>query len=113
MNKRPKPPSHLRPPTAKWWKEVVECYDLEGHHLRLLALAAEAFDRTQEAREAIQQDGLTIRTGDGSLKAHPCVAVERDSRLAFARLVRELDLDTEPPVSDRRPPALRSNRRGT
>jgi hypothetical protein len=32
---------------------------------------------------------------------------------AVARLVRELDLDTEPPVSDRiGPPPLRSNRGG-
>ena len=112
MNRRPKAPAHLRPPTAKWWRGVLEEYQLEPHHVRLLTLAGEAFDRCTQAREAVDADGITVKTGDGGLKAHPAVAIERDSRLAFARLLRELDLDVEPPASDRRPPSLRSNRRG-
>ena len=112
MNKRPRPPSHLRQPTAKWWRSVHEDYALEEHHSRLLTLAGEAFDRCCQAREAIDADGITVKTADGGLKAHPAIAVERDSRLAFARLLRELDLDTaEPPAERARPPALRSNRR--
>lgn len=81
------------------------------HHLRLLRLACEAWDRTQQARETLDRDGLTVPTGDGGLKAHPCIGIERDSRLAFARLLRELDLDAEPPPDRARAPALRSNRR--
>jgi P27 family predicted phage terminase small subunit len=88
-------------------------YVLQEHHLRLLQLACEAWDRAQQAREQIDRDGLTIRTADGGIKAHPAVGIERDSRLAVARLVRELDLDTEPPVPERTGPlALLSNRGG-
>ncbi len=107
--KRPQPPAHLTEASATWWRSVTADFDLEPHHIRLLTLAAEAYDRCQEARAAIGRDGLTMKAGDGSLKAHPCVAIERDSRLAFARLLRELDLDATIP-SERRPPALPSNR---
>ena len=102
-----KAPQHLAPGTRAWFSSVASTYVLEEHHLRLLQLAAEAWDRCQQAREAITRDGLIMLTTG---KAHPAVAIERDSRLAFARLIRELDLDAEPPASWSRPPALRSNR---
>ena len=111
MRTTPEPPDHLRVPTADWWRSVLIDYDLEEHHVRLLHLACESWDRCQQAREQIDRDGLTIQTGDGGLKAHPAVAIERDARLAFARLVRELDLDAGAPSGSPRPPALGSNRR--
>src|SRR5262245_56820133 len=107
----PPAPKHLAAATRRWWKSVCENYDLEEHHLRLLQLAGEAWDRGQEARKLLQKDGLTVVTAAG-LKQHPACALERDSRLAFARLIRELELDTEPPAAASRPPALKSNRRG-
>jgi P27 family predicted phage terminase small subunit len=108
--KRIKAPSHLKIETAAWWVSVHDDYSLEAHHTRLLTLAAESWDRCQQAREAVDKDGITVKTADGGLKAHPAIAIERDARLAFARLVRELDLDVDPPSSGRRPPALGSNR---
>jgi len=108
--KRPKAPPHLKPDTRKWWVSVHDDYALEPHHTRLLTLAGEAWDRCQQAREAVDSDGITVKTADGGLKAHPAIAIERDARLAFARLIRELDLDVDPPTSARRAPALGSNR---
>lgn len=107
----PSAPSHLKPSTKAWWNAVTDEYDLEPHHLRLLQLAAEAWDSAQAARAAIQRDGMTFVDRFGSPRARPEVGIERDSRLAFARLVRELDLDCAPPTSTPRPPALNSNRR--
>ena len=44
---QPKPPAaphHLHNSKA-WWVSVVTDYELEPHHLRILTLAAEAWDR--------------------------------------------------------------------
>jgi phage terminase small subunit len=98
-------PDHLQRPTATWFADVLETYDLDPHHVRLLQAAAECWDRLQEAREAIRRDGAYVE-GRYGLRAHPAIAVERDSRIAFARLLREFDLDAEP-GPDPRPPRLR------
>jgi phage terminase small subunit len=91
---------------------VTADFDLEGHHLRLLQAAAEAWDRMQQARTALAEHGsLTFTDASGNLKAHPAEAIERNARTAFARLVRELDLDAGPPAERSRPPAIHSNRR--
>jgi P27 family predicted phage terminase small subunit len=108
----PQPPAHLSPSAAEWWRTTLQSYVLEEHHLKLLQLCCEAWDRCQQAREVLGTDGLTVENEAG-IKPHPCIAIERDARLAVARLIRELDLDSGPPVPERRgPPSLFSNRRG-
>jgi phage terminase small subunit len=82
---------------------MVADYDLQAHHLRLLTLAGEAWDRAAEARERIAADGAYAEDRFGQLRAHPAIAVERDARLAFARLIRELALDDEEPPGPRPP----------
>lgn len=104
------PPKHLSPDAAAWWRQVMAEYDLEPHHVRLLTLAAEAWQRGQQARTILDRDGLTYIDRFDAPKARPEVAVERDSRIAFARLLRELDLDLDGPSEAPRSPALRSNR---
>jgi P27 family predicted phage terminase small subunit len=108
----PAPPPHLTPETADWWRAIVSDYDLEIHHLRLLESACDAWDRMVQARAEVLRDGITVE-GPQGLKQHPAVMVERDARIAFARLVRELDLDSPVPAPGpyHPPPALRSNRR--
>lgn len=108
----PKAPAHLAEPTRQWWRNLVKTYDLEAHHLRLLQSACEAWDRQQQARELLARDGLVVSGREGGLRPHPAVAIERDARIGFSRLIRELDLDTEAPGGSARPPALKSNRKG-
>jgi hypothetical protein len=90
-------------------QSVCSRWELEEHHQRLLTLAGEAWDRGQQAREAVLRDGLTT-TKDGGLRAHPALRVETDCRLTFARLIRELDLDLDAPPAATRPAPLRSLR---
>jgi phage terminase small subunit len=102
-----KAPTHLRPATRQWFEEVAAAYVLESHHLRLLQLAGEAWDRAQEARQALAQHGLTHTDRFGAPRPRPEAAIERDSRIGFARLVRELALDVVTPPEESRPPVLR------
>ena len=99
-----RPPKHLQKTTQNWFKSVVEDFDLELHHIKLLTLAAEAWDRTVAAREVIDRDGMTFLDRFDQPKARPEVGIERDSRIAFARLVRELALDgVDTPEAPRAP----------
>ena len=92
----PDPPSHLSEDISGWWRQAVRDFALEPHHLRLLQAACEAWDRAQQARRAVVDQGLTFSDAGGTIKANPAVSIERDARTLFARLVRELNLDAEP-----------------
>ena len=46
------------------------------------------------------KDGAYVTDRYGQLRAHPGVAVERDSKTLAARLFRELALDPRPPLED-------------
>lgn len=101
---RPRPPAHLEAATKKWFSQVASDYELQAHHTRLLTLACEAWDRGQQARQALADAGsLTYTDEHGSVRARPEIAIEKDSRIGFARLLRELALDVAPPP-DSRPP---------
>jgi phage terminase small subunit len=101
----PRPPKHLSPSSRQWWRDVTEAYELEEHHLRLLTLAAESWDRAVEARLMIAEAGAFYTDRFGAPRAHPAVSVERDAQISFARLLRELALDVSLPNSSR-PPAI-------
>jgi len=98
--KAPRPldaPAHLSPTSADVFRSVVEVYELEGHQLRMLTEACQALDRAEEARKAVGTE-LTVVTRLGELKAHPLLLIERDNRTAFARLMAQLGLRSEPRV---------------
>ena len=108
MKAKPKSkvPKHLTAETAEWWIGVIAEYEMEPHHVRLLTLATEAWDRCQQARGILAKKGLTYEDRFSQPVARPEVAIERDSRTAFARLLRELDLDSVIPREASRPPGL-------
>ncbi len=97
-------PAHLRSETKRWVRQILADFDLESHHYRVLIRTAEAWDRGEQAREAIGKDGITIPDRYGVAKAHPAVAIERDARMHFFRGVRELALDgVDAPETPRAP----------
>jgi P27 family predicted phage terminase small subunit len=96
-------PKHLSRETRKWFRKVTETYVLEEHHLKLLTLAAEAWERSRQAESILQAEGLTILDRHGIQRSHPLVKVKQESEVVFARLIRELALDVEPPNETRMP----------
>jgi phage terminase small subunit len=109
QNAVPQPPKHLRVDTKRFYASIVNEFALDLHHIRLLTKACEAFDRAEEAREAIAKFGMVYENRFGNPVARPECGIERDSRLAFARLIREIGLDVSPPA-ETRPTTLRGNR---
>jgi P27 family predicted phage terminase small subunit len=95
MNKALRPPKHLSKPARSWWKSAQKHYEMGEHHLLLLTAAGEAWDRLQQARRILASEGITFRDDRGNVRAHPAVAIERDARTGFARIVRELAFDDD------------------
>lgn len=101
----PKPPKHLSRRMQAYWRAIVSDFLLAPHQLELLRRTCEAADRADEARELLDKQGLTVTDRYGQTKPHPAVNIERDARLALARLIRELALSPEePPEPHGRPP---------
>jgi P27 family predicted phage terminase small subunit len=106
MTDVPRPPAHLKAATKRWFRSVVDEYELTEAHVKLLTLACEAWDRCTEAREVLKAEGLTYLDRFEAPRKHPAVSIEENARMAFARILRELDLEGEP-QPDPRPPRRR------
>jgi len=103
--KKENSPSHLTAATRRWFEGIAEGYELESHHLRILEMAAQAWDEYETARKAVDKHGQTFTDRYDQPRERPEVSIARQARTAFARLIRELALDVEPPASAR-PPRL-------
>ncbi len=98
-------PEHLSDRAQGLWRQIVEEFLLAPHQYELLRRACEAADRADEARELLGSEGLTVTDRYGQVKPHPAAGIERDSRIAEARLIRELALSPEEPEEPHgRPP---------
>lgn len=104
MNARQEPPETLAEAGRAYWQAVVERFDLEAVDLPLLAGACEMLDRAAAARRQVEAEGLTATDRFGQCKEHAAAAVERQSWLTFAKLRRELNVDSVPSPSESRPP---------
>jgi phage terminase small subunit len=103
---RHKAPCFLKPETKRWFNEVCKSFDLESHHLRILSIACQSWDRLTEAREAVKRDGLFTKDRYGTLKPHPGVKIELDNMGLFIKAIRELGFDIEKGSESHRPPRL-------
>jgi len=105
----PGAPRHLATRQARrLWRSTAEGYTLEPHHLTLLEEACVCVDRLVAARGEIAARGLLVLDRYRVPKQNPAVAIERDARIALARLLRELQLGDDADLdSSIRPPRMR------
>ena len=89
-------PTHLSRGARRWWRAVIEGYELETHHLVILTAAAEAWDRKEQARGLIAEEGIVIKDVSGEPVANPAVHVEDTAVRRMASLIRDLGLDATP-----------------
>jgi len=94
-------PSHLSADAKRWWLSVVDGWEIDNHGVRLVTLAAEAWDRGVQARKLLAKEGITYHDRFGAPRKHPCISIEENARIAFARLVRELNLEADEPDESR------------
>lgn len=85
-------PTHLSERSRELWHQLTTDSRWRPPRSKWSGLALEALDRCEEARSILARDGLTSRGRYGQVLAHPAVAIERDSRLAAARLFKQLAL---------------------
>ncbi|HEV2546032.1 MAG TPA: P27 family phage terminase small subunit [Stellaceae bacterium] len=86
-------PTHLSPRSKTLWNDLVPRRARSPERLTLLQLALEQLDRADAARADIERDGPTFRTKKtGTIHAHPALAIERQARMTFVRLWKQLDL---------------------
>jgi len=103
QHKAPRAPLHLSKKTREWWQRIVEAYEFQDFELRLLTAAGESWDRKEAARGVIEKEGLTYLDRFSQPVTRPEVGIERDSRLAFLRCMRQLALSEEPPEDRPKP----------
>jgi hypothetical protein len=99
-------PKHVSPRMKKWILEVLEGWEPFPEDVSVAILGAEAADRCEAARKVIAAKGATYLDRFGNPRTRPEVAIERDSRIAFLRCVRQLKdaaADDEPDEEPTRP----------
>jgi len=90
-------PGYLSAASRTWARRILDEYELESHHIRLLIMAAEQLDKASLARDKLEVEGCIFIDRFKQPRQSPWVVIQRNASLAFAKLLKELRLDIEPP----------------
>lgn len=93
----PAPPAHLGTGGRRYWREVLEEWELDVEKLAILENACACLDRIAQCRNRLRREGMTVKSArDGRPVAHPLLSVERQAQRLHAQLVAALALKDEP-----------------
>ena len=89
------PPPHLSKKMKEFWRGVFDLKNLQPFQVLILIKACEAHDRAEQARRILKKDGLTYLDRFKQPRSRPEVAIERDNRALFAKLLSQCGLYNE------------------
>jgi P27 family predicted phage terminase small subunit len=92
MKKLPICPTNLTEEARKIWKRINQEYLLEPASLEILKVGLEAYDRMRQCKAVLDKEGLTTEDRFDQVRAHPLLATERDSRNAFLKSLKLLNV---------------------
>lgn len=88
----PKAPTGLGRRGRAFWRDIVADYELSRVELELLAECCRSVDQIDALRQAIEEDGITVRGSEGQPRVHPAVTQINATRTMLGRLLAQLDL---------------------
>ncbi|MFR9806928.1 hypothetical protein ACL02T_32235 [Pseudonocardia sp. RS010] len=88
-------PAGLGARGAALWRGLHDRYAFDVAEELLLVELCRTADTADELAAVLRRDGVTTAGSKGQTRVHPAVAELRNTQLAAARLVRELDLPDE------------------
>ena len=90
---------------SKFRRGILKELQFDGtRDFHLLDLGSHCLDRIEQCEKVIDKEGPFILDRFKVLKEHPAIKVEREQKIVFCRIMRELNLDIQP--EDSRPPKL-------
>ena len=93
---QPAAPGHLSDEAQEQWDALLAEFALTDQSLLVLMTTLESFDRMRQAQGQLAMEGNTYLDRFGQPKAHPATLIERDSRSAYCRGLKDLGLNLEP-----------------
>ncbi len=100
-----KSPDNLSEESKKIWNTICREYTgLDTYFFTVLKVCLESYDRLQQARVIIDEEGVSIETPTGFMRENPMLKVEKDARSGFLQSAKMLNLNLEPPGDVGRPP---------
>ncbi len=91
-------PKHLQSETQKWFEKMIAAHPdlLECGRQEQFTLACEALDRCRQARDVINEEGLTQLDRYGNSIPRAEVAIQLKNRASFGQILKSLDLKAPP-----------------
>jgi len=75
-----------------FWISAFEGKRIQPYRVEILLKACEAHDRAEQARRILKREGLTFEDRFLQPRSRPEVAIERDARSQFAKLLDQAGL---------------------